>query len=152
MDVNKDQVYGFLRLVGMFALGSLVTSGKLKPEQASQLMTFGAEAWPYVAAFAVAAYSWWKRRNAGLVASVASIPQEAKAAAVAQLPVEQQKALVASAPADVQIASVASMPEVRKVVVNNNASNGVGKAAADPMLPNVVSQAVDNQDVKDKRP
>ena len=146
MDFNKEQVYGQLRLVGVALLAWLVGSGKLTKDQASQLATLANDAWPLLLIVGTMAYSWWKRRNAGLVASVASMPAAAKTVAVAALPVDQQKAIVAAAPAEVQIAAVANMPEVQKVVVNNNASNGVGKAAADPMLPNVVSQSVDKKD------
>lgn len=98
-----------------------------------------------------------KQTDVGKMAGAASVPEERKAAAVAQLPVESQASIASAVvtampaevaarvaealPSEIKIAAVTALPDVSKVVVKDNAGNGVGAALANPAEPKVVPES-----------
>lgn len=66
---------------------------------------------------------------------------KAKLAAAKKLPDEAKSEVASTLPDDKKIAVAASVPEVTQVVVSNTATDGVAKAALDPMQPKVMTVA-----------
>lgn len=63
-----------------------------------------------------------------------------KLASVAAMPGLEKQVAFQGIPDSAKIAAVSAMPDVEKIVVQPNASDGVGKALADPAQTKVVSQ------------
>lgn len=65
--MNKDQIFGLLRTLGVALMTYLVSSGVLTSEQASVLTHAATDAGPIAVAIGLAAYGWWKKRDAAKV-------------------------------------------------------------------------------------
>lgn len=65
--MNKEQVLGLLRTLGVAAMTYLVAKGTLTSDQASALTNFAAEYGPGLIAAALTAYGWWRKRDAAVV-------------------------------------------------------------------------------------
>lgn len=66
---------------------------------------------------------------------------KAKLASAKNLPDSAKSEVAATLPDDKKIAVATSVPQVSQVIVSNNATDGVAKAAADPAQPKVMTQA-----------
>lgn len=65
--MNKEQVLGLLRTLGVALMTYLVSSGVLTDAQASALTNAMIQAAPILGAIGLAAYGWWRKRDAAVV-------------------------------------------------------------------------------------
>lgn len=72
--MNKDQIYGLMRTLGVALMTYLVSSGTLTSDQASALVNAATQATPVLVALGLAAYGVYKKRAAGTALSADQIP------------------------------------------------------------------------------
>lgn len=72
--MNKEQLFGALRTLGVALLTYLVSSGTLTDAQATALTNAATQAAPILGALALAAYGIWKKRDAGKVQDAGKVP------------------------------------------------------------------------------
>lgn len=128
--MNLDQILSIVRWalsvggpLGALLLSHGVSASDLTLLQGSIIAIIGA-------APPVISFVW------GLVAHTDS----AKLASVAAMPSADKTAAFAGIPDSAKIAAVSALPDVEKIVVQPNATDGIGKALADPAQTKVVSQ------------
>jgi len=71
--MNKEQIFGLLRTLGVSLMTYLVTKGTLTSDQATAMTNFAAEYGPGLVAAGLAAYGFWKKRDAGMVKSAGKV-------------------------------------------------------------------------------
>lgn len=79
--------------------------------------------------------------DAAKVVAAATLPIEAKIAAATDLTSHEAVQMAAALPDAANLAAVNAMPDVTKVVVRDNASDGVGEALQDSTMQKVVPQS-----------
>ena len=72
--MNKDQIYGLLRNVGLVLITVLVSTGKLTSEQASTLTVAAEQAGPVLIGMALMAYGAWKKRDVAKALQADALP------------------------------------------------------------------------------
>ncbi len=71
--MNKDQIFGLLRQLGVILMTYLVSTGKLTSEQASTIVNLAAEYGPALVGAALVAYGAWKKRDVAKVQQASKI-------------------------------------------------------------------------------
>lgn len=149
MNINKEQITAIW--LGLFATAGPLASWLVKytgmdSKTVEAVMSLAQILTP----FAAGGIYLYLQRDSAKVAAVESLPVEKKAEVAAALPVEVKAADAASLPpaeavkvavalpSEANLAAVNAMPEVTKVVVKDNASNGVGAALKDEALEKVI--------------
>ena len=123
MTPNSDQLLSLLRTILQIAGTAIVAHGTLGINGAMWEQISGA-----ILMIAPTIWSMFVHTDSARLASAMAMSPEAKTAALAGIP------------DSAKLAAVAALPDVEKIVVQPQASDGVGKALADPTQTKVVSQ------------